>query len=320
MKLTFSLFIGLLLYAPTVPSGAQGQPPAPPDGKTYTLVAKYATGDLLKYALQMHMAMDMKTAKGESPPLPGPMEGTSTMVMRMKTAGVKPDGTGVIVTNILNGQFSMMGNSAEFPSMPPFTMEVDRLGKIVKMRDLPAMPGGQMMSQFMNFNNMPGMGAVLPDHPVKIGDTWVTEIPFPMAGAQKIKIVSTLLGVEAINNRPTLKIKQEMSIPFNLKMGQDGRPTESAEDAFMSTNGQMTASGTMNILESNARVVRSVYEGDGKIEMTGKAFPVEQTGGSIIMKMTMKMNMDLISAGKVQPASTSRKTPGKKLAPRRKSR
>lgn len=320
MRFTFSLFIGLLLYASIVPTGAQEQSPGPPDGKLYTLAAKYAVGDLLKYELQMQMAMDMKTAKGESPPLPGPMEGTSTMVMHMKTAGVKPDGTAVIVMKILNGQFSMMGTTAAFPSMPPFTMEVDRLGKIVKVRDFPAMPGGQMMSQFMNFNNMPGMGVVLPDHPVKIGDIWVTELPFPMAGDQKIKIVSTLLGVEEIDHQPTLKIKQDMSVPFNLKMGQDGRPTESAEDAVMSMNGQMTASGTMNILEANARVVRSVYEGGGKIEMAGKAFPAEQTGGSIIMNLTMKMNMNLVSAEKVQPTPASRKAPAKKPAPRRKSR
>ncbi|HXG23948.1 MAG TPA: hypothetical protein VNJ09_05280, partial [Chthonomonadales bacterium] len=207
-----------------------------------------------------------------------------------------------------------------FPSMPPFTMEVDRLGKIVKVRDLPAMPGGQMMSQFMNFNNMPGMGVVLPDHPVKIGDTWVTEVPFPMAGDQKIKIMSTLLGVEEIKHQPTLKIKQDIIIPFNLKMGQDGRPTESAEDTVMSMHGQMTASGTMNILEENARVVRSVYEGGGKIEMMGKAFPVEQTGGSVVMNMTMKMNMNLVSAEKVQPTPTLRKAPAKKPTPRRKSR
>jgi len=320
MGRTISFPIGLFLYTLIVPIGAQEQPPAPPDTKVYTLEAKYAPGDLLKYGVRMQMTMDMKTAKGETPPLPGPMEGASNMVMHMKTAGVKPDGTGVIVVKILSGQFSMMGSSANFPSMPPFTLEVNRLGKVVKVRDLPALPGGPMLSQFMNFDNMPGMGVVLPDHPVKVGESWITEIPFPMSADQKIKIVSTLLGAESINHQPTLKIKQEMSIPFNIKMGQDGKPTTNDDEAFMSMLGQMTASGTSHILESNARVVRAVYEGGGKIEMTGKAFPVEQTGGSITMNMTMKMNMDLISAGKVAPTASIHKAPLKKPGVQRKRR
>src|SRR5205085_2372886 len=149
------------------PAVAQDQAADP--SKTYKLEAKYGIGDLLRYKMQMTMNIEMKPEKGDSP-IP-PMETTATATMRMKTVGIKPDGTAVIVSRVEEGKTTAMGQERDMKGMPETTMEIDRRG-MMKMHGLEKAPGMEAIGKMFNMSQMPSMGAILPDHPVKVGESW----------------------------------------------------------------------------------------------------------------------------------------------------
>jgi hypothetical protein len=268
--------------------------------RTFTPVAKYAVGDLLKYRLSMAMNMEMVVPGGESPMPPMSVSNTSTVAM--KTAGIKPDGAAVIVITTTSGKTTMNGQERAMPQTPPVTMEVDKRG-IAKMRGMEKIPGAEALGEFMNMTRMPTMGAVLPDHPVKVGESWEAELPAPMGG-KTMKVVSTLLGVEMIGNQETLKIKQDLTMPLQMGIGKEGKPTRDMDGAMMTMTGSITSSNVMNVLESGARLLRLVGDSNADIEMRLKGETAKQSpfGDTMNMKMGMKMKMDLLSAGKVQSA------------------
>lgn len=299
------------------PALGQDAPPPPPTDRTYAPEARFTVNDLLKYKMTMSFNLSIKSQDGKPLPVPIPTgDNKVDSVITMKTVGVKPDGTGVVVTKMTGGRASIMGTSMDTPGADTaITMEVDRHGKIVKMRGMEKMPGAAMFGSFMNMSNMPGQGVVLPDHPVKIGDTWELDTPFPL-GDQKMHISNTLVSTERIAGQETLRIKQVMTIPFDLKLGQEG-PVKDDSKAFMVMTGSMSANSIQNILESNARIIRSTGEMNGKIFMTIKgtaAKEAEQAGfaGPINMEIGGNFNMDLLSAGKVSPQTAPAPKPRRK--------
>jgi len=309
---TTVLLIGALALATLCPALAQEEPPPPPVEKTYTLQMKPSIGDLLRYRMQMDMKMDLKSEKGELP-IPTPVEGGMSGTMRLKTVGIKPDGAAVVVVEIREGALTAMGNTIPFPEMPPVTLEMDRLGKVLKVRDAGKIPGGTMFSQWMNFSQMPIQGVVLPDRPVRIGDSWETEIPFPISD-QKVRVVTTLIGLETVGGQETLKIKQVMTVPVDMKLDQTGQPTKDTSRTMTTMTGEVSINSIANVLERNARLVKLVGDADARLAVESKSPAAEQSpfGSQMNMTMGMRMTMSLISAGKVQaPPKTKdkRRTP-----------
>jgi hypothetical protein len=299
-RIVFPL-LGAALLACALPLPAQDQPSD--QSKTYTLEAKYAVGDLLTYKMQMNLTIEITAASGQSP-FPGG-EVTMNALMRMKTTGIKPDGTAVLSTQMQDAEMTFMGSTMPMPQSPPMVMEADRRG-MMKMRNLEKMPGGAMLGQMMNFNQMPGMGVVLPDHPVRIGDSWEAEIPYFTTTTEKAKVVCTLLAVEQIGGQETLKIKQVMTVPFVMSIGKNGQPTKDAAQAMMTMNGKFTVNGLYNILPENARLVRTVGDiiGGFAMELKGEAAQQSPFGSGMNMKMNGKLTMALTSAAKVAAAPT----------------
>src|SRR5579872_1106649 len=271
----FLALASALLAVAVIPASARGQqdqPPPPPvdPNKTYDLAAKYSVGDLLKYKAQMNFNVQVTTPGGNNAFPGGDIAGGFTM--RMKTVGLLPDGTGVIALTVEGSEMSMMGNTLPMPQMPTTMIEADRRGR-TKPRGLATAPGaGQAFAQMFDMNRMSSsMGAVLPDHPVKVGDTWQTEMPMPIGGT--LKVVNTLMGVETVGGLETLKVKQVMTMPFDIKIGPDQKPTRDASKAVMVMTGSGTVDGVLNILESNARLVRMVADikSDMAMELNGDA-------------------------------------------------
>jgi hypothetical protein len=266
--------------------------------KTYDLKAKYSVGDLLSYKMQMDMNMEMKGQNGSSPFPGGKMEMSSDV--RYKTVGIRPDGTAVIVMQTQNGKGTMAGNALPVPETPPITMEIDSRG-IGKVRGMENVPGGQALSQMFNMNRVPTMGVVLPDHPVKVGDTWNAEIPSPMGA---IKIDCTLLGTEPVGGKETLRVKMTTTMPLDMKMGAGGKPVTEAEQAMMVMTGNAITNSILNILPDNARLVKMAGDmsTNMKMEIKGEAASQSPFGSEMNMKVDGKMSMNLVSAGRV-PAS-----------------
>src|SRR5438067_2040393 len=136
MKMNLIAVLGTAAAINIAPATAQDQPADP--NKSYKLEARYSVGDLLKYKMQMTMAMEMKPEKGDSP-IP-PMESTATATMRLKTVGIRPDGTAVIVSRVEEGKATAMGQERDMKGMPETTMEIDRRG-MMKLHGVEKAPG-----------------------------------------------------------------------------------------------------------------------------------------------------------------------------------
>jgi hypothetical protein len=308
---------GAMLALALAPLRAQETPADP--NKTWDIKAKFAVGDLLRYTMRMNMTMEMTTPSGASP-LQGPQEMTTAADLKYKTVGIKPDGTAVVVLQTENNKTTLAGNEIPVPETPPITMEIDSHG-VGKMRGLENLPGGQAFAQLLNMNRMPTMGVVLPDHPVKVGDNWGTTLDSPMG---KIKMDCTLLGTETVGGTDTLRIKMVTSVPLDMKMGAAGAPVTDAAKAMMVMTGSVVSNAVFNILPENARIVKMAGDLTSaiKMEMKGDAASQSPFGSEMNMKMGGKMQMNLVSVGKVPaaaaPSKPSTGAPAKPAAPAKK--
>src|SRR5204863_2474833 len=105
---------------------AQDQPPPPPSDRAYSPKLVFTPNEFLKYHFVMNMNIGIKTSGSKPLPLPpglGDMKMDTTL--RMKTAGVKPDGSAVLAVSMIGGKMLVMGNSVDIPQGQTSTMEID---------------------------------------------------------------------------------------------------------------------------------------------------------------------------------------------------
>ena len=152
----------------------------------------------------------------------------------------------------------------------------------------------------MDFERLSAMGTALPDKPVKVGDTWEIEIP-AVPGMKAVKMVFTFEGVEMLNNQETLKIKQDMEMPLEMAMGQDGQPSKDVEKAMMQMTGKMNMSGYTYLNPESAQSLKSLLNFKAKIDITlqGAAATQSPFGSKMIMDMEGIVKEDLLSVGKI---------------------
>jgi LDH2 family malate/lactate/ureidoglycolate dehydrogenase len=108
--------------------------------------------------------------------------------------------------------------------------------------------------------------------------------------------------VETINGAETMKIRQSLAMPMDMMIGKDGKPTDDPTVAVMSMTGNMRSSGIINILEDNARIVRSNADLDGDIQMNIKE-QEDNPGPEINLKETGNVMMYLLGSEKSNPAA-----------------
>lgn len=297
----------LLAAAPVAAQDAAGGQGA---DRTYTLVVKSAVGEFVRYQTQSTIKMEMKTASGESP-LPMAPESTTDLTHKVKTLIVKPNGTMVNLTTVESGNIKVMGQSMPTPKTPAIRTEVDPMGR-ASVKGAEKLPGAQIMSQFLNMNNLPSTGMFMPDHPVKVGDNWVSEIAAP-AGTGKMKITSTLLGTEEVGGRETLKIKQVTELPLEMMMGADQRPVADEAKALMTMKGLVSVNSIANVVAENGRLVKMVGDIVMKMQMTLKGDAAKQspfgeqlnmTGGGTISTTMLSEGKEAVTAADLaEPAA-----------------
>lgn len=295
--------------------------------KTYTITPKFTVGEMVKYSFDMNMTMKMKPEK-KGLPLPPEilMKMGGTIVQKTKT--VKPDGGAIYTTELRNGTMEVMGQQRELPSNAVTTIEVDGKGQIVKL-DAPKVDAGggfPGMDNFMKLDRFSGLGAILPDKPVKVGDTWEKTLA-GVLGDSSVTIKSKLLGVEQVNGKETLKVEQTVEMPLDMNIGEDQKPTTDKSKAMMSMSGKISVVGTVNMVAEGARILKSGQKMLANMLMTMQGAAAQQSpfGASMAMDMDGDVGMKMVSVGKVsddaakpvskpapkKPTST-KKTGGKK--------
>ncbi len=119
---------------------------------------------------------------------------------------IKPNGDIVVVMTSEGGKVNIGGQEQEQPAQPPVPMTRSKLGKLVEYKvEEPPMailaPEIQKLSAILN-------DQLLPEKPVKKGDTWTTEVENPAIKEKKVTVKGTYLGNETVDGVELWKLKQ----------------------------------------------------------------------------------------------------------------
>ena len=275
--------------------------------KTYTLIFKHTQGEMAKYKLVMDMTIQIKDKDGKAISLPGMDEAGMKMKMGgtlvQKTKAVKADGGATLSGQMREGTMEVMGQSNSMPEGIESITEVDKLGKVLKMET--SKDGEPMNNPFMGMMQMDkmtsmGVGIVYPDKPVKVGDKWEQTLPGMVKGST-LKVLSKVLGIEQIDGKEALQIKQYIVMPLDMGMDKDGQPAKGKGNG-MSMTGSMTIDALYSISTADARVLKTVNKIKGTMRMNLPKEAAQQSpfGSTMNMGITGVMTQSLLSVGKVE--------------------
>lgn len=264
------------------------------DDKAYTIAAKYAVGEVVKYKMTSNLKMEM-TAEGSQAALPGG-DFLMSMVIAYKTTKVDEKGGATLVATTKNLKGTVFGQAAPPRTIPPITLEVDNRGISRGVEGLQKAPGAEALQQLFDFKSMPSSGLYYPDHPVKVGDTWEGEMAYVM-GAKKAKVSAQLVSVDRVDGKDDYRIKQTWTIPVELMIGSSG-PTKNADEAMTVISGEVVSVGDVHVSSENGRVSRLLNDVDGKLEIELKGQLAQQAPFK-------KMNMKLTGKAGLAPATAA---------------
>ncbi|MCC6445707.1 MAG: hypothetical protein IT210_19910 [Armatimonadetes bacterium] len=208
--------------------------------------------------------------------LTGPMttEMTMKLAMTQKVLKVTDAGKYELQTKYTRSEMTMGNQPIQNPydlTKMVITQTMDKSGKVEKVSGLPKEAGAGMgmdpseMAQMFSASYFPGK-------PVGIGESWTNEVSKESAGQKiKVKIVSTLLGLQTQGGVAYARVKSVVDMP--LEMQQGGMPmkgrvkSESVSLIDQATGMVYRSDGTMDM----ALEVSTGQEGQGmQIGMKGK--------------------------------------------------
>ena len=222
-------------------------------GRSYALKLVYHQGDMTNYAVNTTMKMRMKAEK-QGMNVPENSDFSMAMVSRSLVTAVRSDGKYRIRSTIISGTVRAMGMEMPVPKTAATTMVVDQRGRASSIQG-PAMSGADLM-QMMNVGNLPSLGVLLPDRPVRTGDTWSESLPAPM-GKGKMRYDCALLGEERVGGVETVKVKQVVTMPVEIHIDGKGAPTTDP-DAPLTMTGQVVIGQTFNLRPATGWVEKGV--------------------------------------------------------------
>ncbi|HLK55509.1 MAG TPA: hypothetical protein VKU00_03040, partial [Chthonomonadaceae bacterium] len=122
---------------------------------------------------------------------------------------IKDNGDIVYVVADLGGKFSINGGDMDIPPGASVTLTQDKTGKIIDYK-----PDANDQNPYLSDTTQYLVAMVdhiiLPDKPVKPGDSWKTEAKNPAAKDKKVSIKTTFVGLDKVDGMPAWKIKQTL--------------------------------------------------------------------------------------------------------------
>jgi hypothetical protein len=219
-------------------------------GKAFDLAYKFTPGETARIRIYQHTT-GTRTLTGSSAPTSIDVE--LTTVIRLKCAQVQPDGTAEISIETESSVLSIGGKRADAPQDPePRTLRVAPSGKVVEPGEpKTAQPGARR--SMLDFSSVESIVllVLLPDRPVRIGDSWSAEIPLRSAPDSKLLLDFRLEDVRRVTGVETAVINLGLSTPINPDAPADSTTTHgtqegSAELFFAVDKGALlTASGSV---------------------------------------------------------------------------
>ena len=240
------------------------------------LLVKFKQGEALKYQTNMQLGFTLPGA-AVSQPAPGSsnsaaggsLGGTRFDVNASQEVvarrGAVAGGGDIDVTttgqNSLPGQPPILNNDTR-----PVIMTYDAQGKLLGIRRQkePA-SANAMFGSMLGQGLLCMQGVMLPARPVKIGETWTTQVP-GVNGASASTVKSTLVRVEYLNKYRTAHLHVVSTIPVSAYLDAALQPTARATDAACTSNGTAVVTNEINFAIAEGRVIRSI--GQGVMNMT----------------------------------------------------
>jgi hypothetical protein len=251
------------------------------------------------YSYDVHMEMG-GTISAQGQQIPFNMQVDQTIGWRVES--LETDGTATITVSTKTGSARINGQLG--PPLPSqtSTIRVAKDGRILS--------GGLEFRGFENsdFGSMvPGSNQflpLLPDHPVKPGDTWTKrfdqDLPFGM-GRLRYSVDSSLLRYETIDGKrnavllSTLRLPLDMSIDLRKFLGSSG---DAGKVIPAGTNPKMKFGGSLTMVQTawfdqvHGELTRS--SGDARFDMNieFKDFPAQANpGGPMHFTGTMSLQV-----------------------------
>lgn len=259
---------------------------------------QYSAGEELRYKFVMDivMSLDMNFPGVErsagNPPL---MSGQIVGIMKQKTKKIMSNGDAQVTFNYEQIKMTMEGKTETIPAekFPEITLVLSNDGKIKDIKWTGGQKIGPGMSDPLSLMNFEGTGypSAFPSEPVRVDDTWTSEIPSPM-GDGKINVSSKVLSLNTkIGGYTAAKIQQDMSgnIGLNIPMPN----TTNSQGSSMT--GTLTINGTGIIYHSidKGKLIKTEWKGDVVTAME-VSLPEEDNAGTMTVNMEMKYVMYLL--------------------------
>ena len=106
------------------------------------------------------------------------------------------------------GKLEAGGNTTDIPAGTPTAVTVDKANKVVAFK--PEKDDNPYLSATCQHLMSLIDRIILPDKPVKPGDSWTTEVDNPQVKGKKVTIKTTFVGDDKADGAPALKFKQTL--------------------------------------------------------------------------------------------------------------
>lgn len=128
---------------------------------------------------------------------------------------VKPDGSVVLAVTPGMTTIDFGSGPQPGPAQPPFTITFDKFGRFIAMdRGKNDDMGGGVVPEALGLLEA-SIHVVLPDHPVKSGDTWQTLMDDPLVKDKKAQMKNTFDGTIVYHGQSCWKVEQSLQAPID---------------------------------------------------------------------------------------------------------
>ncbi|MBM3495329.1 MAG: hypothetical protein FJX72_13565 [Armatimonadetes bacterium] len=197
--------IGAALLGTCLPYAAPAQATQATDAPAVTLARVQKVGDVWR-------ARVIGTANVSG------AEVTLDRTIRQEVKEIKKTGEVVTITRDLGGKVNAGGQEMEVPESGPVTVTSDKLGRMVKYEkssndmSIMAPEVEQIMAVMQDY--------LLPEKPVKAGDTWENALPNPLDKDKKLQVKTTFVGMDKVEDAQVWKIKQVVTAVVDSEGGK----------------------------------------------------------------------------------------------------
>ena len=165
------------------------------DAKPIKLAFVRKAGDVFRYKTML-----TNTVNGTDVP--------SQSTVTFTTKEVKPGGEVVVIATPEGGSYTLNGVENAISAGSPITYTYDKLGHLSAFK--PNAEEAGLLTLPLQYFIAIAHNPLLPEKPMKPGDTWKTDVDNPAAKDKKISVASTFVAAEKVDGMDAWKIRQAM--------------------------------------------------------------------------------------------------------------